>query len=150
MRGISFVPLFQVLKYLCLLLLCVFAIAVNPQQASASSFQDQAVPLIEEIQLLQSSGENMESLRSDRSKLAACGIAMRRLQPQAEALSEQIDALEIDESQPDSFQASMAKGYLSSAAGSLSLCNSCLSWALDSCQQVSSSLEVAAQIMQGE
>ena len=150
MPRISTVSLPQVLKFFCLLLLCTFAITATPAWAIDSSFQEQANPLIEEIRSLQTEGENMDSLRFDSDRLAMCGDTMRRFQPQADSLRERADALEVNKSEPDSFQASMAKNYLSTAAANLHLCVSCLRSATDSCNQVNSSVQTAMNILQGE
>lgn len=150
MLGIRPVSLFQVVKLFCMLLLCVFVVTAQPVWASDLSFQDQASNMIEKVQAFQVTGKNMESLRRDRDHIERCAVTMRRLQPQAEELRKQISALEVDESRSDSFQASIAKEFLSAATGNLNLCNSCLRSALDSCKQVSSSLELAMQTLQGE
>lgn len=135
----------QVLKFLCVLLLFVITIAAKPAWAISNSFQEQANGFIEEIRSLQAKGENMDSLRFDSDRLAMCGRTMRNLQPQADALRHQIEAVETAD-----FQTSMAKDYLSSAASSLNLCVSCLKTATDYCGQVNSSIKTALDILRGD
>ena len=150
MPRINTVSLPQVLKFFYLLLLCTLAITAKPAWAIDSSFQEQANPLIEEMRSLQTEGENMDSLRFDSDRLAMCGTVMRRSQPRADSLRERVDALEVNKSEPDSFQASMAKNELSAAASNLNLCVSCLRSATDSCNHMSSSIQTAMDILQGD